>query len=312
MSKHRRGVPGEQRRSGTSYPGPGRSEPAAQEGDRLPLYSDQNWRELLDRLRSQARQAPANAGLFFDRFAQIWQLNREGAWVPRDGATKKFLGDVLRLLEEPNASDLLDSYLQRRDKMLQAIGAKWVDARTSWRFVSGLGLPNPTENGFVWDRNLGVPYLPGSSVKGMVRAWAEYWGAAGAEDIVRIFGPRSPDKLSAGTIIFLDAFPTSWPELEIDIMNPHYQEYYTNPSHPPGDWMQPNPIFFLVVKPSQQFRFPLAKRTADVDDADLDLAKELLKASLEWLGAGAKTAVGYGRFTESPTSSQSASGGRQP
>ncbi|MCX7597473.1 MAG: type III-B CRISPR module RAMP protein Cmr6, partial [Armatimonadetes bacterium] len=149
-----------------------------------------------------------------------------------------------------------------------------------------------------WDRNLGVPYLPGSSVKGMARAWAQYWGAADENTVTRIFGPRGQEKLWAGSVIFFDAFPTTWPEIEIDIMNPHYQEYYTDPSKPPGDWMQPNPIFFLTVKQGQEFEFAVAKRTPGTDDSDVQQAVQLLKDALEYLGAGSKTAVGYGHFTQ--------------
>jgi CRISPR-associated protein Cmr6 len=31
------------------------------------------------------------------------------------------------------------------------------------------------ENGFLWHPTLGVPYLPGAAVKGLVRAYVEHW-----------------------------------------------------------------------------------------------------------------------------------------
>lgn len=40
-------------------------------------------------------------------------------------------------------------------------------------FVTGMGNPHPLENGFTWHPTLGMPYLPGSAVKGLVRAAVE-------------------------------------------------------------------------------------------------------------------------------------------
>jgi CRISPR-associated protein Cmr6 len=48
---------------------------------------------------------------------------------------------------------------------------------------------------------------------------------------------------------------------------------------------------------SQHFQFALAPRTtAEQDQHDCSVAAQWLEAALAWLGAGAKTAVGYGRF----------------
>jgi CRISPR-associated protein Cmr6 len=38
-----------------------------------------------------------------------------------------------------------------------------------------LGNPHPVEKGFLWHPTLGTPSLPGSGVKGLVRAWVEAW-----------------------------------------------------------------------------------------------------------------------------------------
>ncbi|RMD63764.1 type III-B CRISPR module RAMP protein Cmr6, partial [Candidatus Parcubacteria bacterium] len=67
-------------------------------------------------------------------------------------------------------------------------------------------------------------------------------------------------------------------------------------AHPPGDWENPVPVYFLAVKPGTTFSFPLAKRRADVADELLDLSREWLLGALCHLGTGAKTNAGYGAF----------------
>ena len=58
-------------------------------------------------------------------------------------------------------------------------------------FVTGMGNPHPLENGFTWHPTLGMPYLPGSAVKGLARAAVElaYQGADKPALLKRWFGP---------------------------------------------------------------------------------------------------------------------------
>ena len=107
----------------------------------------------------------------------------------------------------------------------------------------------------------------------------------------RIFG----DQRGRGEVIFYDAFPTDLPEtlFEIDIINVHYQDYYTSGgTTPPADYLSPVPIFFLTVAPSVPFRF-----LAVCKDPELKCTlSEWLKGALKEKGIGAKTALGYGAF----------------
>ncbi|MBA2226669.1 type III-B CRISPR module RAMP protein Cmr6 [Thermogemmata fonticola] len=181
----------------------------------------------------------------------------------------------------------------------------------------------------------GFAYLPGSGLKGMARAYAEtIWLPAQSDqkqawrDIEDVFGwaphpdrrqqihdpnhpaevrrqddhdPKSPEiSASSGNIIFHDAWPESWPKLIVDIVNNHHPEYYqaepNDNAHPPGDWENPVPVYFLAVPPGVTFTFPLAKRHRDVPDRLVELARDWLLGALCHLGAGAKTATGYGAF----------------
>ncbi|MCZ7635035.1 MAG: type III-B CRISPR module RAMP protein Cmr6 [Verrucomicrobia bacterium] len=95
-------------------------------------------------------------------------------------------------------------------------------------------------------------------------------------------------------------------------MTPHYGAYYAGKG-PPADWLSPNPIPFLTVAPDQLFQFVLApaSRAAQLD---CTTAAQWLTDALAWLGAGAKTAVGYGRFVRADIPSEPAGepGGSPP
>ena len=72
----------------------------------------------------------------------------------------------------------------------------------------------------------------------------------------------------------------------------------------PADWHNPVPVPFLVVKKNTHFRFLIAPRLTGNAEGDaqakLDVVQAMkeLKEALEWLGAGAKKAVGYGRMVD--------------
>ena len=162
---------------------------------------------------------------------------------------------------------------------------------TESRFVTGLGRSHPVENGFAWHPTFGTPYLPGSSVKGLVRAWAssDSVSSPGDQTIARLLG----DRQHAGELCFLDAVPIEPVQLEADVMTPHYAGWTA--SEPPGDWLSPTPIPFLVTAAGTPFLFAIIPCGAMAAGA-LEAASAWLRKALAWAGAGAKTAVGYGRF----------------
>jgi CRISPR-associated protein Cmr6 len=236
----------------------------------------------------------SNAGLWYDKFCDRWNPGwRSGLgdggkteWVK--AFSGQYLGD----------DTLLDEMADRRIALLKASNGQALTFKTQGPMVSGLGRTHPVENGFAWHHILGVPYLPGSSVKGAVRSFALTW--LGIEDriVSRIFGPSSKGGgLNVGSVIFLDAIPTMSVRLKAEVMTPHYGPYYAgaNPE-PPGDWHNPIPIPFLAVDSGQEFLFGVLPRTG-VDEEDCTLASRWLSQSLRIMGAGAKTSSGYGRFS---------------
>lgn len=268
----------------------------------LPLYAQKTFTDGLENASS------AHSGLLFDKFPDGWD-ERQGYQLA-DNAKKQFFLNVINKYQttKPLLEAGLANALARQRVLLNhfKIKGESITVTTDWRFVSGLGAAHPYETGFIWHRTLSVPYLPGSSVKGLMRAWATHWGGLNEQqEIIRLFGAKDGEA-NCGALIVFDALPSKPPTLEIDILNPHYSEYYQDSTKPPADYLSPKPVFFLTVALGQDFEFFIAPRkefyltqseTGHTPEADLKTAKKLLSDALACLGAGGKTAVGYGQMT---------------
>jgi CRISPR-associated protein Cmr6 len=113
----------------------------------------------------------------------------------------------------------------------------------------------------------------------------------------KVFGTQK----KRGEVIFFDAFPVGFnPQnhFKIDIMNPHYSEYYGEKGKkPPADWYNPVPIHFLTVSEGVKFKVCLAHAPlSEEDESLLEKVKVLLKVGLENFGVGGKKRKGYGWF----------------
>jgi CRISPR-associated protein Cmr6 len=240
-----------------------------------PLY-----RESIDVQRVES----GNAGLWYDKFCNLWPAQPEptkpglgtekASWIKQ--VTVRPVGDA----------ELLHDHYARRSQLVERSGGRLLCVRTTSRLVTGLGRAHPVENGFAWHPILGTPYLPGSSLKGLLRAWAL---TAQIEVDARLGTPGG-----RGDVMLLDALPLVPVQLELDVMTPHYGDYYGS-DKPPGDWMSPTPVPFLVVAPGAAFHFALLPR-GEQARVSLDELEQWLLGALGELGAGAKTAVGYGVF----------------
>ena len=91
------------------------------------------------------------------------------------------------------------------------------------------------------------------------------------------------------------------PLVTVDVMNAHYPDWYRDRGKDgvkPADNQNPNPVFFLTVAPGSELEFALlCRRRSSEARAALERAEGWLRAGLSDLGAGAKTAAGYGYFT---------------
>jgi len=195
-------------------------------------------------------------------------------------------------------SNFLNNILNRQINILKKMKYIYKEsiAEISWRLVVGLGGTHPAETSMTLHHIYGIPYIPGSAVKGATRHWIIFKDFNEKvedfeknDEFKKIFGDQS----EAGKIIFLDAYPINEIKLSIDIINPHYPDYYTNPkSNPPADWQSPTPIKFLTIKDTK-FKFHLLSK----DENLLKKAYEWLKDAITNYGVGAKTTSGNGIFT---------------
>ena len=264
--------------------------------------------------RPERRDPEGHAGLWFDKFCDRWRVV-EGGWTMssdrNDNPKLEWIETLTGAREQIDlpkerwkksaldatgarigAREQIDGYASRLLRLTTSRGGRAEVFTTTARFVTGLGRSHPVENGFAWHPTLGTPYLAGSSVKGLVRAWAttEAEPRPDAGTLGRLLG--SPEK--AGTVCFLDAAPIVPVRLEADVMTPHYAGW--SAEDPPGDWRSPNPIPFLTTAADTRFLFGILPCRPSSDD-DLEVVSGWLRSALENAGGGAKTAVGYGRFT---------------
>jgi len=167
--------------------------------------------------------------------------------------------------------------------------------------VVGLGGETVLETDLTLHHLYGIPFIPGSALKGLTRSYVTTEVKGNQSDkiekdnetVKRIFGSQE----HAGTVIFFDAMPVNGEtKIELDIMNPHYPDYYGK-GQPPTNDQNPSPITFLTVA-NTTFMFALAPRNPKKDQGDVEQVKTWLQEALAKYGIGGKTSAGYGYFKD--------------
>lgn len=249
---------------------------------------------------------------------------------------KDLLQEVCKTRRDDSLLDAL--LARRREMLVLCHGTKLFAAVTTGSLILHLARASALENaGICLNPIYGFTYLAGSGLKGMARAFAEtVWLPAQSDprlawrQIEDVFGWAStPDRRAqikdadhpahvrrvddadpktaevkehTGAIIFHDGWPTQWPKLFVDIVNNHHPNYYGATSgdnaHPPGDWENPKPVYFLAVPAGATFEFAVSPRRGRLTASPTACASaaEWLAGALTHLGAGAKTNAGYGAF----------------
>ena len=258
--------------------------------------------------RLQGKEMGFHKGLWFERFFNKY----DHEWQLADQDKTNWIDSVSGMAGD---SKQLENFAASQQKLIQRLSGTSQVFETNWNFITGMGNAHPVENGFSWHPTLGTPYLSGASVKGLVREWIENWSGLENEELREAsldwFGSESKNSNEqtkdnrAGSIIFFDAIPYEPVSLGCDIMTPHMKDWYAkggnitdvtrDSSAVPADWHDPVPVPFLVVKKAK-FLFSVAARTEEAKEA-IPQVMEVLSYALECLGAGAKTAAGYGRMT---------------
>lgn len=261
-------------------------------------------------------------GLWFERFFDQYDPRH---WeVLKPATNNSEMGNTYWLLKHFNNKTVGDQnkishYTQKQKQLVESLQGQGHTFKASWHFVTGMGNPHPVENGFAWHPTLGVPYLTGAAVKGLVRTFIEtQLDETDSENpdkkklLLQWFGSTDKDPASkgyqsqAGELIFFDAIPTEPVKLGVDIMTPHMGDWYAKgASEPnqantlPADWHDPIPVTFLVATDiTLLFSFAIRPHPTSekprIRALDLAEVKQALTAVLEQMGAGGKTATGYG------------------
>lgn len=167
------------------------------------------------------------------------------------------------------------------------------------RMFLGMGSTSPIEAGISLHHTYGVPYIPGSAIKGVLHHYAQ---EAEVDSKIQdlLFGKQASetnrrDSGSAGYIIVNNAWwiPQGKAALTPEIITVHTQEYYNKKGatklHP--DFEKPNPNPQIAIQGSFMFSF-------EGDRKLINYAMKLLKEVLQNRGIGGKVSSGYGYFKE--------------
>lgn len=174
-------------------------------------------------------------------------------------------------------------------------------ATVQGRMVVGLGDESVLETSIRLHHTYGVPYIPGSALKGLAAHYArncltEEWTPDSdtfcylSRAYTTVFG--TPDH--AGYLTFFDALyvPGSGVKGQVlypDVITVHHQDYYAGKPSAPADWDSPNPVPFLSATGS--YLVALAG-----PEAWVAATFTILGQALQTMGIGAKTSSGYGRM----------------
>lgn len=237
------------------------------------------------------------------------ELNKKPYIIKQNGKLK-FQLDIKKLDGWNNYGSFIDfnKICERHLKNVKSIfGKQFIENsfKPDWRVIVGLGTDSVYETGITLHHVYGFPYIPASAIKGITRSYmitekfnCNESDAFQDELFCDIFGSVDQscyEESRMGKITFFDAMPLTPPKIKPDIMNVHYPDYYGE-GKAPTDTQKLNPIFFLTVEDTE-FQFILGCKDKE--------SKDLLKTAFEWMkkalsnkGIGAKTAVGYGYFSE--------------
>lgn len=206
----------------------------------------------------------------------------------------------------------------RLKKMLQqteAYNHLWIFKLKATQWVlPGFGGAHVSENSLSIHPVYGVPYLPSSSVKGVVRRWYIDALLDGKEEHLNgkqdrkaalgrgLFGTVEQQ----GLLQFYDILLHDGLAIEKDILTPHFSEYYSE-GKAPQDTDKPVPNTFYAVKVGFIWLMITANRRKLNEllhefhltaESMKELVSIWVNRAFEELGIGGKTSSGYGRFSD--------------
>ena len=264
-------------------------------------------RKILEKVSADGS---THAGLWFDAMlAELPEKRTEAQGGDRDEADASIYRDHLEALASRGvppgyreAAEAREALLRSWTGTIDGAVTRVYEASAEGRMVVGLGAASLTETHIALQRTWGVPFLPGSALKGLASSTAHRSGDAdwlraethtpGGRHARVLFG----DTTTAGVVTFHDAWwvpggETKLP-LDLDVMTVHHADYYMK-GDVPADWDSPNPVAFVTARGTY-----LVALTGPEDW--VETASVWLKVGLARDGLGAKTHAGYGRMRLTP------------
>ncbi|WP_295437485.1 type III-B CRISPR module RAMP protein Cmr6 [uncultured Thiodictyon sp.] len=249
-------------------------------------------RETLRPLYTKARNA--HPGLLIQRGLEVHDADNKEAKTRH----------LTRVCAIPTGAFYQNAYHRWKRATADAMRFNQAELALETRLFIGLSGAGMLETGCAISHSYGAPYIPGSSVKGVVKAHvrASAFGDQHPEVFAELFGADAdpqgnyPNGLS-GLVTFHDAWwvPGSADKpLVEEIVTTHHLEYYGQEGRVPAtDFDSPIPNAQIAVQGA--FLFVL-----EGEPAWRDLARQMLIAALADRGIGAKTRTGYGLFDPRP------------
>lgn len=260
----------------------------------------------------------SNAGLEVDRYA------------PALGKVENGVSPKTTLLQRVRAAPVPDGYAAAYNRWRSALEhlpyMRLMTLRITGRLIVGLGTASVLETGITLSRAWGMPYIPGTAIKGLAshtvaqefcliealkaqreRAQRDPAGRTPEPEAIPRPGTEQRARLrahnelfgttaAAGYVTWFDAW---WIPPEGDckpfrreVMTVHHQQYYRNRGQhgtAPTDFDDPNPVSYLTATGD----FLVAIQAPDT--AWGERIEDILRFAFQHRGVGAKTSSGYGR-----------------
>lgn len=183
-----------------------------------------------------------------------------------------------------------------------------------------IGYINEFKPGFSFDYTTGLPYIPGSSIKGTLRSAFKIAGYM--EEVIKslesinLYKSQIDWKKLELAIFEGKEYATGEmkPSTKVDVFFDSFislvegngsflcDDYITSHRQEDGSYSplkEPNPVRFIKVRPDVTFKFQFRLGNDVISDNIIitgEIKSEIFKMILLDLGIGAKTNVGYGQF----------------
>lgn len=249
-------------------------------------------------LQETKKEDTTNAGLWLDKFLKDQD---KPASQDKESSKAKLVKDVAAI----PISEAYRKFFKRWENTLAQLTKEaqvpMYKAKVVGRMAVGLGSASVLETSIKLHHTYGVPYIPGSALKGLTASYAkQYLGAEWekeSENYKILFGSsdENGNEQAAGYVTFFDALyyipkTDNNSPLCPDVMTVHHEKYYQNEKDSaPADWDQTNPISFLAAKGEYLVALTGPKEWVNA-------AFDILKLALQEMGIGAKTSSGYGQM----------------